>query len=222
MVAGDLRAEYPELESSKIRVVRNGFDPVRFNLDGVGPLPEECAEDADEGRCALFLGSGFERKGLAWAVRFFAELCHQDSSWGERGCLWIAGRGKPEPYRRLGSELGVSGKMRFLGVVAEPAELCRQAQVMVLPTSYDPFANATLEALACGCPVVTTVANGASEVVEPGRTGWILKDLLTDAVEESARKFLGTPAVDRSSVAASVAGFTRQQELDAFSELLLG
>lgn len=44
---------------------------------------------------------------------------------------------------------------------------------MVLPTRYDPFANACLEAMACGIPVLTTSSNGAAEVLpEP----WLVCD----------------------------------------------
>ena len=220
MVAGDLRAEYSGIVDSKVRVIRNGFDPDRFNLDGSGHLPQECAEDAQAGRCVLFLGSGFERKGLDWVIRFFAELCSRDPDWRQCGKLWIAGRGNEAPYRRIASELGISGQTRFLGAIDEPAELCRQAQLMVLPTRYDPFANATLEALACGCPVVTTAANGASEIIQPGNTGWVLDKLRHDVIAAAGREFLEGSSVDRAAVAASVAGMTRKQEMDAFSELL--
>ena len=47
-------------------------------------------------------------------------------------------------------------------------------QVLALPTIYDPCSNVVLEALACGRPVVTTVANGASEFIHPGLNGAIL------------------------------------------------
>ena len=43
--------------------------------------------------------------------------------------------------------------------------------VFVLPTIYDPFSNACLEALAAGLPVLTTTANGFAEILTPGVTG---------------------------------------------------
>jgi UDP-glucose:(heptosyl)LPS alpha-1,3-glucosyltransferase len=221
MVADDLRAEYPQLDSSRIQVVQNGFDPARFNLDGIGQLPDECGSDAQFGKCALFLGSGFERKGLAWAIHFFAELSRLDMTWRKRGRLWIAGKGRESPYRRLASELGVAGQICFLGTVAQPAELCRRAQIFVLPTSYDAFANSTLEALACGCPVVTTAQNGASEVIQSGLTGWVLNELTQATVSNVAGSFLGAPVVDRREVAHSVAAMTRQKELKEFTSLLM-
>jgi UDP-glucose:(heptosyl)LPS alpha-1,3-glucosyltransferase len=43
-----------------------------------------------------------------------------------------------------------------------------------LPTIYDPFSNACLEALACGLPVITTRANGFSEIIEDRIHGSII------------------------------------------------
>jgi len=48
------------------------------------------------------------------------------------------------------------------------------ADVFLLPTLYDPFANVTLEALAAGLPVITSAQNGASEIMENGKNGFIL------------------------------------------------
>ena len=54
--------------------------------------------------------------------------------------------------------------------------LYHAADIFLLPTIYDPFSNACLEALAAGRPVITTRANGFSEVIETGRHGTILDD----------------------------------------------
>ena len=48
------------------------------------------------------------------------------------------------------------------------------ADVFLLPTLYDPFANVTLEALAAGLPVITSAQNGASEIIEDDKNGFIL------------------------------------------------
>src|SRR5476649_411631 len=48
------------------------------------------------------------------------------------------------------------------------------ADVFLLPTLYDPFANVTLEALAAGLPVITSAQNGASEIMTHETNGFIL------------------------------------------------
>lgn len=53
-------------------------------------------------------------------------------------------------------------------------DLYAAADVFLLPTMYDPFANVTLEALAAGLPVITTIHNGASEIITHGQNGFVL------------------------------------------------
>ena len=66
--------------------------------------------------------------------------------------------------------------MHFAGPVADPERWMAAADLFVLPTLYDPFANTCLEALASGLPVITTTANGAAEILEEGRTGAAIPD----------------------------------------------
>ena len=47
----------------------------------------------------------------------------------------------------------------------------------MLPTIYDPFSNATLEAMASGLPVITTRNNGVAELIQDGEEGFVLEDL---------------------------------------------
>ena len=50
------------------------------------------------------------------------------------------------------------------------------ADFLVHPTFYDPCSLVVLEALACGLPVITTAANGASELLSPPREGYVVAD----------------------------------------------
>jgi UDP-glucose:(heptosyl)LPS alpha-1,3-glucosyltransferase len=69
-------------------------------------------------------------------------------------------------------ELGVAAKVFFPGPQRDVAAWYAAADCFVLPTLYDPFPNAVLEAMACGLPVITSTQCGAAELLEPGRTGW--------------------------------------------------
>jgi len=108
---------------------------------------------------AFFAGSGWERKGLRHAVAAVNTLKIPVT-------LLVAGRG--ETHR-----LPSSNRVRFLGAL--PGERLRAvlaaADVFVLPTIYDPFSNACIEALAAGLPVITTTANGFAEIIESGVDG---------------------------------------------------
>jgi UDP-glucose:(heptosyl)LPS alpha-1,3-glucosyltransferase len=216
MVSKDMRGTYAGVEH-KLSVIRNGFDPEKFSTDDSQDNPQVIGADY---RYILFLGSGWERKGLGQAIVFLSELCSRDRDWATRGILIVAGTGRREQYYRLAEDLDVQSQVQFLGGVNSPATLCRLSELMVLPTSYDPFSNATLEALACGCPVVTTVCNGAHEVVENGRTGFILPRPEHSGIAEVARHFLKRPLASREEIAQSVASMTIDLELDKYCDLL--
>src|SRR5437763_16213746 len=77
------------------------------------------------------------------------------------------------------------------------------ADIFILPTIYDPFSNASLEAMAAGLPVITTRANGCSEIVEPKVHGTIVErpddiDGLSQALHfwsDQSRRLTARPAL---------------------------
>ena len=119
----------------------------------------------------LFAGSGWERKGLRFAIEALEAS-------GKEMRLLVAGRGDKRKFK--------SARVQFLDVVQDMPTLYGAADIFLLPTIYDPFSNACLEALAAGLPVVTTRANGFSEIMETGVHGTILDDPRnTDAICEA-------------------------------------
>ena len=139
------------VDPSRIRLVRNGVDLQRFHPTAVDRLPVD-------GPAVVFLGSGFARKGLDTAIRAIRRV--------EGVHLVVMGAdAHPRIYRRIARRLGVQRRVHFLGPVARPEVLLPSARAMLLPTRYDPFANACLEAMACAVPVVTTCTNGAAELL---------------------------------------------------------
>lgn len=170
MVGQELQRHY-QVPVAKIRVIYNGVDQDRFNPSRLAALrAPACSRFGLDPTIPylLFLGSGFKRKGLRFAIEALPRLEHK------RAHLLIVGKDRPEPYLRLARRLAVAERVRFLGVQREP-ELCYAvARVVVLPTLYDPCSNVVLEALAGGRPVLTTQANGAAEFIWPGANGVVL------------------------------------------------
>jgi UDP-glucose:(heptosyl)LPS alpha-1,3-glucosyltransferase len=158
-----------------VRVVHNGVDVQRFH-------PRQRAAGGAELRrslglepgdyVVLFLGNGYERKGLDLVLAACAELARALP--GAR--LVVAGNDSREGhYRRLAERLGISGATRFLGARRDAELVYAAADLYALPTRYDPFANSTLEALASGLPVVTSAANGGAELIQSGQEGEVLR-----------------------------------------------
>lgn len=140
--------------SARLVVLWNGVDLVRFQ-----PPP---ARTARSGLVWLLVGSGFARKGVDTALRALAAARSRTSE------LWIAGRDAPAEARGLAARLGIAQRVRFLGQRADVETLYADADAFVLPTRYDAFSNACLEAAACALPIVTSGANGAAELLREG------------------------------------------------------
>ncbi len=158
--------QYP---AEKIDIVRNGVPLEKFRFDP--ELREKSREDLKLKRdqiALLFAGSGWERKGLLFAIEA-AALCAD-----RKMRLLIAGRGNARFYKTKRLRFWREEPMQFLGEVADMRPVYAAADIFILPTIYDPFSNACLEALACGLPVITTRSNGFSEIIEKGVHGSVV------------------------------------------------
>jgi UDP-glucose:(heptosyl)LPS alpha-1,3-glucosyltransferase len=155
-----------------IEVVPNGVPIEQFQWD------EEAREASrrllrldGEDVAVLFVGSGWERKGLTYALQAIEKLDSRHLK------FLVAGRGD---MRRDGSS-----RAQFLGEVSDTAALYRASDIFVLPTLYDPFSNACLEALASGLPVITTTSNGFAEIIDDGVHGNTLDEPSSDSVADA-------------------------------------
>jgi glycosyltransferase involved in cell wall biosynthesis len=106
--------------------------------------------------------------------------------------LWIVGDGseRAELEQRI-SKMGLAGKVRLFGYQSEPDSFIRQCHVYVQPSLSEGFGLALVEAMGCGVPVIATAVGGAPEIIEHGRTGWLLPqaspDLIVLALKEARR-----------------------------------
>jgi len=182
--AADEIARRHGVPAARLEVIYNGVDLERFHPRlREAALSALRAELGLEGPVALFAGSGFARKGLDRAIAGLARA-------GVKGHLVVAGSGDARPFRDQAESLGIGDRVRFLGLRADLPALCAAADLFVLPTRYDPFANACLEAMAAGVPVATTLDNGAAELVEPGGNGFLCAEDFAPAfraLEDPAR-----------------------------------
>lgn len=157
--------------AERISVVYNGLPAGACQL----PTDEDRAwsraslELTADDYAVLFAGSGWGRKGLREAIAAVGQLPAS-----ARAKLLVAGRGNAGDALR-GQTAQATARVRFLGPAASMRPLYAAADVFALPTYYDPFSNACLEALAAGLPVITTRSNGFSEVIRPGIDGTILE-----------------------------------------------
>jgi UDP-glucose:(heptosyl)LPS alpha-1,3-glucosyltransferase len=170
MVRDDIARRF-SVPEDKLHVVFNGID-----LEAFSPSLRQTSRQAvrlrlgvdDSTPVILFVGSGFERKGLRVLIDALAVMRERSAE------LWVVGRDKhADRYQARARRIGVGHRVRFLGPQVDVKPYYGAADCFALPTLYDPFPNAVLEAWACGLPVVTSDSCGAAELVDPGRNGYV-------------------------------------------------
>ncbi|MCG6551282.1 MAG: glycosyltransferase family 4 protein [Candidatus Magnetominusculus sp. LBB02] len=200
------------VDEDKIHVLYNGVDLARFNDDKRARLSEEFRRRfrvTEDVAIVLFVGSGFERKGLGVLVEAMGRI-------KSPAVLFVAGRGRTGRYEALAGRLGLSNRIVFAGAAEDIERYYAASDVFVLPTLYDPFSNATLEAMASGAAVITSRNNGAAEIIEDGTDGQLLDDMtdpqeLADNIDKAIPicRALGQKAVEKAK-AFSIADAARK------------
>jgi len=183
--------------------VRNGVPLDKFRFDPRLREKSRAKLKLKQDQIALlFAGSGWERKGLLFAIEAMA-LCKN-----RKLRLLVAGRGEAGPYKTTRLRFWREDPVQFLGEVGDLAAIYAAADIFILPTIYDPFSNACLEALASGLPVITTHSNGFSEIIEDGVHGSIvdnpanligLRDAIRFWSDQSRRDAARTANVEHAS-----------------------
>lgn len=175
------------MPGDRISVHRTGIDRRRFQ-----PLPREQARALvsaipklgvwAKGPLIVTTGALIERKGQRLAIEALAQL--------PKAHLVLAGTGPDEAVlRQLANRLDLADRVQFLGQVPHDLlpQLLSAADVMVLPSASEGIANAWIEALACGTPIVIPDVGGAREVLRDPSWGRITArtaEAITAAVSE--------------------------------------
>lgn len=133
------------------------------------PPSDRVTHDHPDGTL-LFVGRLSEEKGLDILLRALAS-----SRAPEQLTLNVAGDGPcADRWKALGTKLGLNGKVRWLGMRDDVADLLAGAQVLVLPSLREGLPLAVLEAASCGVPVLASRVGGVPEAVWEGETAVLL------------------------------------------------
>jgi UDP-glucose:(heptosyl)LPS alpha-1,3-glucosyltransferase len=157
-----VRQYYPQLPDERMVRLFNAVDLARF-------VPPEARSQSDWVN-ALIIAQDYERKGLGEAIRAIAKVPDK------RLRLVVVGKQDPASYAALAEQIGVADRVVFHPPTSKPEDFYRDADFFLLPTKHDPCSLVVLEALAMGLPVISTVFNGATEVMTDGVHGLILRD----------------------------------------------
>jgi glycosyltransferase involved in cell wall biosynthesis len=175
----------------------------------VPPLPsrdELRAELGLDGHALVFAGRLGPQKALGVALTALAEVPGVD--------LTIAGDG-PEraALERRTAELGLAGRVRFLGSVPRDTvlRLFRAADASVLSSDWENFPHTVVESLAVGCPVIATAVGGVPEVVRDGENGLLVAPGDPAALATAISRFFADHELrgrTRAAAPGSIAGLS--------------
>ena len=188
------------VERSKVTVHRTGLDRAVFR-----PLDRAACRSKlglpPAGAVLACVGALIERKGQRFAIEALAQV--------PSATLLLAGAGPDEDrLRALAVSLGLSERVHFLGAVphSDLPVVLSAADLFVLPTASEGLANAWVEALACGTPVVTTLLPGAQELLtDPAHGRMVARD--PAAIAATVNELLAAPP-PRNAVLAGAAEFS--------------
>jgi glycosyltransferase involved in cell wall biosynthesis len=190
-----LRAEvekYLEVDTRKLRVIHEGVDHDLFKPGDADEARVRVKAHGITGPFVLFVSTLWPYKNCEGLLRAWALVRDQ---LGDRQ-LAIVGGGRDQyvaQLQALAGELGISSDVVFVGAVPldEVVYFYRAADVFVYPSFNETFGMPIIEAMACGCPVVTSdtsampeTAGGAAVLSDPGEPGSIAQAILSAAAPE--------------------------------------
>ncbi len=213
-VSAALRADMAALGmvSDKIIVHYTGLDQERF---APRDRKAEKAKLGLSGSVMLCVGALIPRKNQALLIEALPQL--------SAVTLLLAGQGESEAdYRALAERIGVAERVHFLGNVPHDdlPGLFAAADIMALVSKSEGLANAWVEALACGTPVIASNVGGAPELIRSPDAGRIIADNITVLVN-AVRELLENPSPPER-VAAQVAHFSWAANAEALEGYFRG
>lgn len=225
LMRDDIRADYG-LSDERLHVVYNGVDTVEFS-------PQRCAALRGPARaqwglspadtCFLFVGHNFRRKGLRELIKAAAITARTRRDFG----VVVVGKGRRGaklPYSWRAKLSGCGDLIRFVGAVSDMPRAYAAADVLVAPGWHDAFGFVLLEAAACGLPVITTRATGASELIREGVDGFVLEtpadtaalaDRMMRLLEPAERERMGAAARGMAQGRTEAANFEAMERVFA-------
>ncbi|MDG6996866.1 MAG: glycosyltransferase family 4 protein [Nitrososphaerota archaeon] len=151
---------------SKMVVIHNSFDEEELNNRQEFPslrLPG--------GKLIGFIGRLVDQKGVDILIKATARLVKR----GLEVHLVVLGDGPDrQELEHLASALGISDSVLFMGFHKDVFNYLRCFDIVAVPSRYEPFGIAAVEAMACGRPVVASRVGGLKEIIEESVTGFLV------------------------------------------------
>jgi len=211
------------LPLERIRTIANGVDveELRRRSEGWQVLRDDLGLQPGQ-PVILSIGRLSRHKGTVHLVRAFARVVadHPDAQ------LLLVGVGfRFRTLTEVVAEENLGRSVHFLGERWDAPKLLRLADVFVLPSLYEGMSTALLEAMALSVPVVATAVSGTPEVIEDGKTGYLVAPADPVSLAHAISAVLDDPRRAARMARGALRTVTRrhsfQRMVDAVEEILL-
>ncbi len=180
------------LPGDKVDVIPNAIDPTQYQTSADrGRVRQRYGVGWGE-KMILCVGRLVPQKGIEYFIRAIPSIA---SRYPEAKYI-IVGEGWSRDFLEAEARsTGYRRKIRFTGFVPdkEVIDLMTSADVLVVPSIYEPFGIVALEGMATGVPVVASQVGGLSEVIEHDRTGIFVYPRSPDSIAWGVDRILSDP-----------------------------
>lgn len=181
------------IESGRIEVLLNGIDLSRFKVSQTRSavkaelgLPENCRLVGVVGRLCRQKAQDVFLKAAAKLARIYPDVLF----------LLAGAPDEPEMLLQLKAQadaLDIGHKVRFLGYLEDIPKIYSILDILVMPSRWEGFGLALVEAMAMGLPIVATDVGGIPEVVVPNETALIIPPENAELIAQAVGRLLKAP-----------------------------
>jgi len=167
-----------DIQESKICVIHPGVSKERFSSLDQTTCRGEVRRDhglSQNDLVVLFVGMNFEIKRLELVLKGIADLISREKMDSALKLL-VVGKGNKERYLTMARELGIHDRVIFAGVTREVEKYYLASDIFAMPSQFDTFGIAVLEAMMAGLPVIISGRVGAKDLIDSGVQGFVLAD----------------------------------------------
>jgi glycosyltransferase involved in cell wall biosynthesis len=161
-----------DIGEAPFRIIPNAADAEKFRpLESVerGAWRREQGIPEDV-LLAVFAGGEWARKGLHLAIQGIGKMQNK-TLW-----LFVAGDDADrDRFKQMARDAGIAERVVFGGFRKDVEKAMGSADLFLFPSYYEAFSLATIEAAACGLPIVAAKINGTEDFIVPGGTGEFVK-----------------------------------------------
>ena len=201
----EILKHYPNTDPDKLTVIYNGIDLQKYQPSST-TQKQKLRHDygyAQDAPIALFVGSGFQRKGLEQILNALAIHAKIQSSAQKQWTLLVIGKDKNQAYfQKRCQQLGIAAQVHFLGVQTAMHDWYGLADLLIHPAWYEPFGNIILEAMASGLGVICSENCGAAEFMTSGKEGYIVQHHNDQQLAQSLEQCLAPQQLQKLGKAA--------------------